>query len=322
LRVSRGEIGGDPDVVDPLPGNDSRMEQPEPQRAVRGRTSVAIVGWPQETNVLLAAALLERGTPAALLTPSEALALIGWGDVAVGRLDVLPTLDGVEPGLDVLDELEGRGVRVINSADALLNAHDKLRTAAALTRAGIPHPRTEHLPDVTGAVTLLPPLVVKPRFGSWGVDVFRCENAVELGWVLEEIQGRSWFRAHGAVVQALVPPVGRDLRVLVAAGLVVGAVERVAQPGEWRTNVSLGADRRPVVPPAAAGRLAVRAAAAIGADFVGVDLLPVGGGWTVLELNGAVEFDRTYGFPGEDPYTALASALALPRLELQTTVAR
>ena len=37
--------------------------------------------------------------------------------------------------------------------------------------------------------------------------------------------------------------------------------------------------------------LAVAAARAVGAELVGVDLLPTpAGGWTVLELNGAVEF--------------------------------
>jgi hypothetical protein len=43
---------------------------------------VATVGWPQETNVELAAAWRELGIDAALLEPSAAAALLGpgaWG---------------------------------------------------------------------------------------------------------------------------------------------------------------------------------------------------------------------------------------------------
>jgi glutathione synthase/RimK-type ligase-like ATP-grasp enzyme len=58
-------------------------------------------------------------------------------------------------------------------------------------------------------------------------------------------------------------------------------------------------------------RLAVAAAAAIGADFVGVDLLPLGDGFAVIEVNGAVEFDRSYDLDGQDVYEQLARALGV-----------
>jgi glutathione synthase/RimK-type ligase-like ATP-grasp enzyme len=101
----------------------------------------------------------------------------------------------------------------------------------------------------------------------------------------------------------------------VAAGSLVGAAERVAGPGEWRTNVSLGGHSHGVDPPPVAGRLAVEAAAAAGCGLVGVDLYPVvDGGWLVLELNGAVAFDGRYSLPGRDVYEDIATALRLPRV--------
>ena len=74
----------------------------------------------------------------------------------------------------------------------------------------------------------------------------------------------------GALVQELIPPCGRDLRVLVAGGRVVGAIQRVAAPGEWRTNVALGGHRVAVSEPSAdACELALLAAEARDADLVG-----------------------------------------------------
>lgn len=275
---------------------------------------VGVVGWQQETNELLVAAWRELGVPAVLLVPDEARAALVAGDVAVGRFDVLRTLDGVEPGLDVLDELAERGVRVLNPRRALLDAHDKLRTAELLVRAGVPHPRTVHHPAASDCVELAPPLVVKPRFGSWGLDVFRCEMEEEVERVLHEVAARPWFVRHGALLQELVPPIGFDLRLVVAAGEVVGAAQRVARPGEWRTNISLGASRHPAEPSPEARALGAAAAEAIGADLVGVDLLPVSGGHVVLELNGAVEFDGAYDLLDSSAgvFEAAAAALHLP----------
>ena len=38
---------------------------------------------------------------------------------------------------------------------------------------------------------------------------------------------------------------------------------------------------------------------------------PQGGGYVVLELNGAVDFDERYALAGEDPYALAARALGL-----------
>jgi RimK family alpha-L-glutamate ligase len=152
-----------------------------------------------------------------------------------------------------------------------------------------------HLAGANAPLELAPPLVVKPRFGSWGRDVILCETQEHLRACLAYDGKRPWFQAHGALVQELIPPQGHDLRLVVAGNTVVGAVRRVAAPGEWRTNVALGARREPTVPPASACELALAAARAIEADLVGVDLLPTpDGGYVVLELNGAVEFTQEY----------------------------
>jgi len=260
------------------------------------------------TNVALAAAA-PRGVDARILTPAQASSLLQPGAVALGRLDVVDGLDGVEDGLWALGSLAARGVRVLNRAGALLGAHDKMLTARVLMRAGLPHPRTRILhpgglvPDWDG------PLVVKPRFGSWGREVELLEDEIAFRRHLRTLEHRLWFQRHGAVLQELVPPAGMDLRVVVAGGTAVGAISRVAAPGEWRTNIALGGTRVAVEPPAEALELAVRAAEAAGVDLLGVDLLPDGaGGHTVLELNGAVDFTREYRID-RDPFVAAAAEL-------------
>jgi RimK family alpha-L-glutamate ligase len=273
---------------------------------------VAVVGRAQETNRQLAAAWRSLGLDAYLLAPEEALALLEPGDVAIGRLDVLPSLDGIEPGLEALGALRVRGIRLLNTPEALVSAHDKLATEAALARAGLPRPSTRRIGPVATEADLEPPLVLKPQFGSWGRDVFRCADRAELARTLVEIRSRQWFKRHGAVAQELLPTPGYDLRVVVAGSRVIGAAERVARLGEWRTNVSLGGTLRATVPSPDACELAIAVAESLGGDLVGIDLIPLEPGFSVIEANGAVQFDGRYSLTGSDVYLAAAEALALP----------
>jgi RimK family alpha-L-glutamate ligase len=261
-----------------------------------------------ETNTNLAAVRID-GLEVCLLPPAAALARLGPGDVALARLDVRESLDGIEDGLPALSCLEERGVKVLNPPGVLLSAHDKLLTASAPERTGLPHPETEAIgPGGLPAVPL--PLVLKPRFGSWGRDVVLCRTRAELERSLAELETRPWFRTHGALAQELISPRGHDLRLVVAAGRVVGAIKRVAAPGEWRTNLALGGRRVPITPPPAAIRLAEAAARSIGADLVGIDLLPTGPGrFCVIELNGAVDFGLEYSL-GSNVFAATLDALA------------
>jgi glutathione synthase/RimK-type ligase-like ATP-grasp enzyme len=146
-----------------------------------------------------------------------------------------------------------------------------------------------------------PPVVVKPRFGSGGKGVTLCEDEEALCDALSRLSSVEWFEQQGALVQELVPPQGYDLRILVAGQRVAGAVFRIAAGGEWRTNVSLGGLRRAVAdPPPHACELALTAARVVGASLVGVDLVQDGlGDWTIIELNGAVEFTREYQPEGD-----------------------
>jgi RimK family alpha-L-glutamate ligase len=254
-----------------------------------------------ETNARLAAAARTCGVEGLVLSPREALRLLEPGDAVLGRLDVCETLDGVESGTTELERLAAAGIDVLNAPGALVAAHDKLLTARALRLAGLPHPHTWLIAEGTPSTAPELPLVLKPRFGSWGRDVERCVTREALDDALAGVARRAWFREHGVLAQELVPLLGWDLRLVVAGGRVVGAARRVAARGEWRTNAALGARLEPVSPSPLARTLAIAAAAAVRGDLVGIDLLPTRNGFVVLEVNGAVDFRPCYTL-GADVY--------------------
>ena len=261
------------------------------------------------TNEALAAAARALGFDAELLKPHVALTSLEPGDIALARLDVRDGLDGIERGTGELERLVAGGVDLRNPPGSLIVAHDKLLTARTLRLAGLPHPHTTLLSAALPAAVPELPLVLKPRFGSWGREVERCSTAEELDAALVRLQQKPWFRENGALAQELVEPRGWDLRLVVAGGRVVGAACRVARGGEWRTNAALGAQVEPVEPPPIAHTLALAAARAARADLVGVDLLPTpNGGFLVLELNGAVDFRPVYA-PNRDVYADAVGAL-------------
>ena len=156
-----------------------------------------------------------------------------------------------------LERLAAGGVDVLNPPGSLVAAHDKLLTAraSAARRRAAP----AHGPRRAGAAAAAPelPLVLKPRFGSWGRDVELCSTADELDDELDRLRFKPWFREHGVLAQELVAAAGWDLRLVVAGGRSSARRAGSRAPGEWRTNVALGAPRR------AGGAAAARPALAL-----------------------------------------------------------
>ena len=95
----------------------------------------------QETNDLIVEAWRELGIAAGMLSP-RGRAPAAWAPRCRYRA-VRRARDARRraAGLDVLTELQRDGIRVVNSVDALLNAHDKLRTTRLLVGGGLPHPK-------------------------------------------------------------------------------------------------------------------------------------------------------------------------------------
>jgi ribosomal protein S6--L-glutamate ligase len=206
-------------------------------------------------------------------------------DAVVVRTMPPGSLEQVVFRMDVLGRLESQGVPVVNRPKALECAVDKYLTTARLAAAGLPVPRT-HVCETTeqalhGFGQLGRDVVAKPLFGAEGRGIVRLTDPETAARVF-----RAWERI-GAVIyqQPFLDHGGRDLRILVLGGRVLGGMYRYATQ-DFRTNVSQAGQAEAANPSDAEGELALRAASATGAEFAGIDLLTDRCGQTyVIEVN-------------------------------------
>jgi RimK family alpha-L-glutamate ligase len=205
-------------------------------------------------------------------------------DVVLARIIPSGSLEQIIFRVDALHRLEDRGIRVVNSPRAIERTVDKFWTSTLLEQCGIPTPETVVCDDPEEAIAAyrtLGDVIVKPLFGSMGLGMVRVsdeEMAFRVFRTIERIRGVYY-------VQRTVDHDGTDIRALVLGGRVIAAIERRASG--WRTNLARGGTARSLSLSEQLSALAVRAAAAVGADYAGVDLLTGRDGTTyVLEVNG------------------------------------
>jgi RimK family alpha-L-glutamate ligase len=205
-------------------------------------------------------------------------------DAIMARIIPSGSLEQIIFRVDALHRLDDRGVRVVNSPRAIERTVDKFWTSALLEQCGIPTPETivcDSPEEATAAFRALGDVIVKPLFGSMGLGMVRVcdeEMAFRVFRTIEQIRGVYYLQrtiVHG----------GSDIRAFVVGGCVLGAIER--RSSGWRTNLSRGGSACSISLPEQLRTLATRAAAAVGADYAGVDLLTSADGTTyVLEVNG------------------------------------
>jgi RimK family alpha-L-glutamate ligase len=281
-------------------------------------------GWHTDE---LCRALAERGHTSRVLPYEALVARLGTGrgvvpalsiasneildaDAVLARIIPSGSLEQMIYRVDALHWIEKRGVPVMNSPRAIERSVDKFYTTALLQEAGLPTPETvvcEGTADAMAAVLALGDVIIKPIFGSMGHGMVRVNDPDVAFRVVRSLeQLRIVF-----YVQRAVDHGGRDIRVFVVGGRVLAAIERCAPEGQWRTNVSLGGSARPFELSASWEQLALRAAAAIGADYAGVDLLPSRDGTVfVLEVNGIPGWEGLKQATGIDVAGAIVDHLA------------
>jgi RimK family alpha-L-glutamate ligase len=242
-------------------------------------------------------------------------------DVVLVRGIPRGSLEQVVFRVDVLHALAAAGVRAVNSAYAIERSVDKFLASTLLARAGLPTPRTiacERPADALEAFAELGgDVIVKPLFGSMGFGMVRLDDPDVAQRVFRALE----LERAVYYLQETLPHAGRDVRALVVGEQVVAAIERSGDG--WRTNLARGGGgggvsttlvcggrARPVRLDAEQERLCVPAAAALGADYAGVDLLRAPDGRDyVLEVNGIPGWQGVERATGVDVAAALAEHL-------------
>lgn len=231
-------------------------------------------------------------------------------DVVLPRIIPSGSLEQIIFRVDALHRVEERGVRVINSPRAIERTVDKLWTTALLEQCHMPTPETVVCDDVEeafAAFRALGDVIVKPLFGSMGLGMVRVtdeEMAFRVFKTIETIRGVYYL-------QQAIDHEGRDIRAFVIGGRVLAAIER--RSDGWRTNLSRGGTAQAVRLPDGWSQLAVRAAAAVGAEYAGVDLLPARDGSVyVLEVNGIPGWEGLQAATGLDVAGAVIDQLVAP----------
>jgi [lysine-biosynthesis-protein LysW]---L-2-aminoadipate ligase len=187
---------------------------------------------------------------------------------------------------------EAWGIRTVNPSAAVAICDDKALMSLAFARAGVPTPRTAIAFTVESALELGEtfgyPLVIKPVSGSWGRLLARARSPETLRTILEQKRALGGPQHSVFYLQEHIDKPGRDIRAFYVGGEVIAASYRAAE--HWITNVARGAvsEPCPVTPDITA--LCRQAAAAVGAEIAGVDLVETATGLQCIEINGGAEF--------------------------------
>lgn len=187
--------------------------------------------------------------------------------------------------LGLLHALRECGVKVMNDARAIERCVDKSMTSFLIAQAGLPTPRTfvsERREAMQALIDAAPgDTVLKPLFGAQGKGIRKIGPREALPEP-ERVGGVYYLQEFVAAAA----PAGtyQDWRVFVVGARAEAAMIRRSQ--RWITNIHQGAVGEAALPSPEIAAMAVRATAAVGADYAGVDLIEdAQGRFAVLEVN-------------------------------------
>ncbi len=217
-------------------------------------------------------------------------------DVVITRPSIL---SDVSLRISLIEQMELMGVRLFNSYESILKTKNKIKTMQILDHFGIPIPKTVviHRPeDLKQAVKSVGgfPVIVKTPTGSFGAGVTIIESMRALQSVL------LWNKPMYLLQQYVKHSKGKDIRVFVVNGKVVGSMMRKAKKGEFRSNIELGGKGSAVEITEEEVNISLRSVQALDLNYGGVDIMRGKSGPVVLEVNANPGFKELQQATGLD----------------------
>jgi len=190
-------------------------------------------------------------------------------------------------GTAVVRQFEQMEVYTANSSAGIINSRDKLRSLQILSRHHIGIPRTAFVRDKNDVLPAIhrvggAPVIIKLIEGTQGIGVLLAETIKSAEAIIELLQSQK----QNVLIQKFVSESkGRDIRAFVVGDQVVGAMRRVAQGQEFRSNVHRGGVTEAVQLDETYCETAIRASQIMGLRVAGVDMLEGRNGPEVMEIN-------------------------------------
>lgn len=239
----------------------------------------------------LKAELEKRGVKSDIL-PNDFFAAAIEGNGIVSRLSGYDFCVYLDKDKYISHMLERAGMRLFNSADAIEKCDDKMTTYIELSGHKIPMPKTlpgllcydEGEPVKKSALDIAErelgyPMIVKACYGSLGKGVYKADGRTELEGICAQLKCQPHlFQKYISESR------GRDMRVIVVGGRCVAAMVR-SSDSDFRSNIELGGHGTAIDPPEEIKDIVLRAAAALGLDYCGADVLFGKDGYLLCEVN-------------------------------------
>ena len=195
--------------------------------------------------------------------------------------------------LSVLRQFERMNVPTLPNSTAIEASKDKMYANQILAQAGLPIPKTmlTRFPCKADLVEKIVgfPCVIKVVTGSHGAGVYLCDTPKEFEDLSELISALD-FKNSMIVQEYVQASEGRDLRVIVIGGRVIGAMLRQATDGSFKANISRGGKGLAYDVDEKMELLAIQTAKVLDLDIAGIDLLFHEDGYRICEANSSPGF--------------------------------
>lgn len=205
-------------------------------------------------------------------------------------------------GTAVLRQFEMMGVYPINESVAISRSRDKLRSLQLLARKGLGLPVTgfaRHPDEVDDLIKMVggAPLVIKLLEGTQGIGVVLAETKSAASSVIEAFMG---LNTNILIQEFIKEAGGADIRCFVVDGKVVAAMKRQGAEGEFRSNLHRGGTAEVVRITPTERATAIKAAATMGLNVAGVDILRAQRGPVIMEVNSSPGLQGIEAATGKD----------------------